>query len=227
MKCIIVEDDELAVAALKKCIERHGGLEIQAVFSDGREAIKYINENACGLLFLDVEIDGVNGMELIRSLSRIPRVIIISSKSDYAAEAYDYDVADYIVKPINYDRFCRAINKLDKIEENYADDGVDYFYLKNNGKLSQIYYKDILYVEALSDYVTIHTLSGKKYTVLSTMKAIESKLPEKDFARVHRSFILRLDKITEIEDNQARLNGQLFPISRNSYEELLKKVHLF
>lgn len=227
MNCIIVEDDELAVAALKKCIERHGGLEVQAVFSDGREAIKHINENSCELLFLDVEIQGVNGMELIRSLSRIPRVIIISSKSDYAAEAYDYDVADYIVKPINYDRFCRAINKLDKIEENYADDGVDYFYLKNNGKLSQIYYKDILYVEALSDYVTIHTLSGKKYTVLSTMKAIESKLPEKDFTRVHRSFILRLDKITEIEDNQARLNGQMFPISRNSYEDLLKKVHLF
>jgi DNA-binding LytR/AlgR family response regulator len=225
MNCIIVEDNELAVHSLKKCIARSGNLNVDQIFQSGEEALAYLETASCDLIFLDIEMPGMSGMELIGQLTSIPYIVIISSKKEFAAEAYNFDVADYIVKPLTFERFQKAIQKVLSIQGSVTDVELDYFYLKETHKMSQVYFKDILYVEALADYVHIHT-PAKRYTVLSTMKAIENRFPKKDFLRVHRSYIVRLDKIKEIEDNTVSINSKLIPVSRVHKEEFMRKIKI-
>lgn len=225
MKCIIVEDDALSIAALKKCMGRDTSCELIGEFNNGSDALKFLNENACELIFLDMELGDMTGLELIQQLSKVPHVIVISSKAKFAAEAFNFDVADYIVKPVNFDRFLRAVSKVKKFSESFSSFEKDFFYVKQQSRFLQVYYKEVVYIEALADYVNIHT-DKKRYTILSTMKAIESQLPPQDFMRVHRSFIVRLDKIREIEDNTIAVDGKLIPVSRYSKEDFLKKINL-
>jgi DNA-binding LytR/AlgR family response regulator len=224
MNCIIVEDDELSIIAIKKCIERSENLQLKEVFNSSESALEYLKNNSCNILFLDIEMPGMNGIELIRKLTNTPHVVIISSKKDYAADAFNFDVVDYIVKPLSYERFQKAINKINKIEENIKfSENTDFIYIKNEGKLMQLHYNEILYVEALADYVNIYT-STKRYVVLSTMKGIESQLPASEFMRVHRSFVVRLDKIKEIDDNNLKLDGKIIPVSRSNRSEFRKRI---
>jgi len=225
MECIIVEDNELATLSLKKCIERSGSIQIKKIFTSAEEAFTFLNTNSCDLLFLDIEMKGMSGIDLLKQLINAPNIIIISAKPDYAAEAFNFDVADYIVKPLSYDRFEKAIQKVKTIQENLQASSKDFFYLKQQQKMVQLFFKDVLYVEALADYVNIHT-STNRYTILSTMKAVENQFPKTDFMRVHRSFIVRLDKIREIEENTISVEGKLIPISRSNKEEFQKKINL-
>jgi len=225
MDCIIIEDNELAVLSLKKCIEREGSLNLKNVFSNAEDAIKYLDENSCDLIFLDIEMKGMSGMDLLKKLGHSSNIIIVSAKPDYAAEAFNFDVADYIVKPISYERYEKAINKIKIINDNLKTSNTDYFYLKQQNKMIQLFYKDVLYIEAMSDYVSIHTQSNR-YTILSTMKIIENQFPKKDFMRIHRSFIVRLDKIKEIEENSVLVDKKVIPISRSNKDEFQKKINL-
>jgi DNA-binding LytR/AlgR family response regulator len=168
---------------------------------------------------------GMSGLDLIRKLQHVPYVVIISSKPEYAAEAFNYDVVDYIVKPISFERFEKAILKVKKISENLKPSNKEFFFIKQDNKMIQLLYKEITYVEALSDYVIIYC-GQKRYTILSTMKAVENQLPNNDFMRVHRSFIVRLDKIKEIEENTVSVEGKLIPISRSNKDSFLKKINL-
>lgn len=225
MDCLIVEDNELAILSLKKCIERDGSIHVKNIFNTAEEVFTYLNTNSCDLLFLDIEMSGMSGIDLLKKLVNAPNIIIISAKPDYAAEAFNFDVADYIVKPLTYERFEKAILKVKTIQENIQASSKDFFYLKQQHKMIQIYFKDILYVEALADYVSIYTPKNR-YTILSTMKAVENQFPKRDFMRVHRSFIVRLDKIREIEENTISVEGKLIPISRSNKEEFQKRINL-
>jgi DNA-binding LytR/AlgR family response regulator len=225
MDCVIVEDNELAILSLKKCIERNGHLHLEKIFNTAEAVFEYLSVHTCDILFLDIEMQGMSGIDLLKQLVNAPNVVIISTKPDYAAEAFNFDVADYIVKPLSYDRFEKAIQKVKIIKENIQTSNKDFFYLKQNHKMVQIFFKDVLYIEALADYVNIHT-TNTRYTILSTMKAIENQFPKKDFMRVHRSFIVRLDKIREIEENTISVEGKLIPISRSNKEEFQRKINL-
>ncbi len=224
MNCVIIDDDALALKSLKKCIERYGSLNLVSEFSDAESALDYLSRESCDVLFLDMEMKEMSGLDLIRKLKQVPYVIIISSKSEYAAEAYNFDVVDYILKPLSYDRFEKAVSKVEKVAANIKPAGKDYFYIKQDTKMIQLLYKDVRYIEALSDYVNIFT-ADKRYTVLSTMKAVENQLPS-DFMRIHRSFIVRLDKIKEIEDNTVTIEGKQLPLSRSNKEIFLKRINL-
>ena len=225
MNCIIIDDDILALTAVKKCLERHHSIELLAEFTDPEKAYDYLKTNSCDVLFLDMEMEGLNGLDLIKKLEHVPYVVIISSKSEYAAEAFNFDVVDYIVKPVSFERFQKAVLKVENFAENLKSSNKDYFYIKQESKMVQIQYKDVNYVEALADYVNIFTTS-KRYTILSTMKAVESNLPSKDFMRIHRSYIVRLDKIKEIEENSISVEGKLLPVSRSNKDNFLKKLNL-
>jgi DNA-binding LytR/AlgR family response regulator len=225
MDCIIVEDNELAILSIKKCIERNGNIQIKKIFSSAEEASAYLINDVCDVLFLDVEMGNMSGIDLLKQLINAPNIIIISAKPDYAAEAFNFDVADYIVKPLTYERFEKAIQKVKTIQENLQTSSKDFFYLKQQQKMVQLFFKDVIYIEALADYVNIHTATTR-YTILSTMKAVENQFPKKDFMRVHRSFIVRLDKIREIEENTITVEGKLIPISRSNKEEFQKKINL-
>lgn len=162
------------------------------------------------------------GIEFLRSIKEVPQVILVSSKPDYALEAFEHDVTDYILNPITYERFLKAAQKAKNIHEAVtgSDGKGNEFFVKIKQELVKIYLNEIQYVEAYGDYVKVISESGK-FVFLSTMKSLETKLPKEDFLRVHKSFIVRLDKITKFDSHTAYINNQEVLVSR-TYRDLLK-----
>lgn len=225
MNCLIVDDDEMSRQVIQKCAERTEFLNVVGVCESAIEAKKVVEKTLVDVIFLDIEMPEMSGIELIKNFPDIPQVVFISSKSDYAAEAFDYDVTDYIVKPVDYARFLRAAEKSKQINENIQREGADHVFIKKDSRLVRVDFKDIHWIEALADYVNIYTPT-ERHTVLSTMKAIEAKLPHNDFMRIHRSYIVRLDQIKEIEDNTVILSdSKVIPISRSKKEEFIGKMN--
>jgi len=226
MNCIIIDDDEFSRNAINQCIERTETLELTASCTNVTEALKVLKGDKVDLIFLDMEMPEMSGMDFIRNFNVTQQIIIVSSYKDYAAEAYDFNVTDYIVKPVNYARFLKAVNKVKDVEDNLQVDPkhtTDLFIKKRN-KLVRVQVSDIVWVEALADYVNIYT-DNARFTILSTMKAIEHKLPTKEFARIHRSYIVRLDKIKEIEDNTVIIGDKRLAISRTYQDNLNKRLN--
>ncbi len=225
MNCIIVDDEELSRLAVQKCAERTGFLNVVAMCEGAAEAQKAMIEHQVDLIFLDKEMPETTGLDLIKQFPDIPQVIFISSKPDYAAEAFDFNVTDYIVKPVDYNRFVRAAEKANQISDNIQSKDKKHLFIKKDSRFIRVDYKEILWVEALADYVNIYT-DKERYTVLSTMKAIEAKLPSDEFMRIHRSFIVRFDQIKEVEDNNVSIHGKVLPISRSKKEEFVRRMNL-
>lgn len=224
MNCLIVDDEEMSRDVIRKCAERTDFLNVVGVCESAIEAKKIVEKTPVDVIFLDIEMPEMSGMDLLRNFPEIPQVVFISSKSEYAAEAFDYDVTDYIVKPVDYARFLKAAEKSREISENIQKQGADHVFIKKDSRLVRVDFKDIHWVEALADYVNIYTPS-ERHTVLSTMKSIEAKLPSNEFMRIHRSYIVRLDQIKEIEDNTVVLNDKAIPISRSKKEEFISKMN--
>lgn len=225
MNCIIVDDDELSRTALKKLVERAEYLKLLTECKDAVQAEKFIRNNQVDLMFLDVEMPEMSGIEFIKNVEIACQVIIVSSKKEYAVDAFEYNVTDYLLKPVQYARFLKAVEKARQIYENVQSEGVRTLLIKHDSKLVKLDLENINYVEAFSDYVNIYTKTTR-HTVLSTMKAIESKLPPSEFMRVHRSYIVRLDRISTIEENTIVLNDKLIPVSRSNKEGLLRKLNM-
>ncbi len=227
MNCIVVDDDQLSRLAISKCVERTDFLNLVEVCSDAFEAMKVVREHDIDLIFLDIEMPEMTGMEFIQALKDIPQIILITAKKDYAAEAFNYDVTDYIVKPVNYPRFLKAVEKARLIADNVQSESpeADHIFIKKDAQLMRLELNEILFVEAFADYVNIHTETAR-YTVLSTMKAIQNKLPESDFIRVHRSYIVRVDKILSLEDSVISVGKQTMPVSRSYKPDLMDRLNL-
>src|SRR5687768_16390213 len=226
ISCALVEDDILSLTIVERLVERTGLLEIMGKFDSPEKALHWLVNNEVDLLFLDVEMPGITGLEIIRSLPYKPDVIIISAKSDYAAEAYDLSVIDYLVKPIkDYPRFLIAINKVIAkrrlhVGQHRADDRL---FIKVDSLLLQLDLSTVLWVEAFGDYIKIHTVD-KTHTIYSSLKKLEEKLDKKKFARVHRSYIVNISKITNIDPHNLEINKTIIPISETYKEELLHKI---
>jgi DNA-binding LytR/AlgR family response regulator len=224
ISCALIEDDILSLTIVERLVERTGLLEIMGKFDSPEKALYWLMNNEVDLLFLDVEMPGITGLEIIRSLSYKPDVIIISAKSDYAAEAYDLSVIDYLVKPIkDYPRFLSAINKViaKKRAVQHRDD--EHLFVKVDSLLLQVDLGAVLWVEAFGDYIKIHT-EDRIHTIYSTLKKLGDKLDKKKFARVHRSYIVNISKITNIDPHNLEINKTIIPISETYKEELLKKI---
>jgi DNA-binding LytR/AlgR family response regulator len=170
----------------------------------------------------------MNGMEFLKNFKTSAQIIIVSGKKEYAAEAFDFNVTDYIVKPIEYARFLKAVIKASEIKMNLqvSQTENDDIFIKKDNRLIKLNAKDIVWIEALADYVNIYCQNNERHTLLATMKLMEDKLKKTDFARIHRSYIIRLDKIKEIEENSVSLNGKILPISRGYKDNLYKKLNL-
>lgn len=227
MYCIIVDDDELSRMALKQCISRTENLELLVECSNANEAIEIIRNNKVDLIFLDIDMPEMGNNDFIRNFKDLPQVIFITVFKDYGTEAFDYNITDFLVKPFEFNRFTKSVNKARDIKDNLliCNKGTSDIYIKKDGIHHKVEVKEINWIEALADYVNIYTIHGR-YTVLSTMKMIEQKLPHREFARVHRSYIVRLDKIKEIEDNAININDNIIPISRTYKENLMERLNL-
>ncbi|MFT6844131.1 MAG: DNA-binding LytR/AlgR family response regulator [Flavobacteriales bacterium] len=224
MNCIIVDDEELSRLAVRKCVEQTKSLKLIGEFDNALDAAECLKTEKIDLIFLDIEMPEMSGMEFIENFD-VPQIILITSKKEFAIEAFEFDVTDYIIKPLELGRFNKAVEKAGRVFDAISEPEINtpYVFVKKDSRLIKIFLSDILYVEALADYVNIYAKDGR-FTILSTMKAIDHKLPSDQFARVHRSFIVRMDHIVEIEDNTVVINDKLIPVSRSYKENLMKRL---
>jgi DNA-binding LytR/AlgR family response regulator len=229
MNCIIVDDDELIRIDLEEKVRQTMTLNLVGSCGNALEASNMVTTKSVDLIFLDVMMPEMTGLEFIKTLSASrPEVILITSNKEFAAEAFEYDVTDFLLKPISFERFIKAVSKA---KRNFDKKGTtintvdDHIFIKVSSRFVKLDLKNILYIEALADYVTIYTTTDK-YTIHSTMKGMENTLPANEFARVHNSFIVRLDKISVIEDNSIIVNKTTIPVSRNKFKSLMQRLKL-
>lgn len=231
MNCIVVDDNKMARTAMKQLISQVDFLKLKKECSDPVEAFNYLKTEDADLVFLDIEMPGMSGIELLKNLEKHPLIIFITANKDYALEAFELNVADYILKPVNLSRFMAAVsrakelfdNKGQKVELN--ENHKEYIFVRSNSQLVKIKINDILYIQALGDYVNIFT-SNSRNTVHITLKGIEEKLSSKKFYRLHRSYIIAVDHIDRVEEGNAFIGKHPVPIGEQYKKELLKKLNL-
>lgn len=227
MKCIVVDDEEVARTVVKSFIEKTKGLSLVAEFEDSIKARERLKEERIDLIFLDHDMPDMSGMELIESLEYKPMVIMITGREDLAVDAFKKSFDDYLVKPIKYPRFLEAVEKVQEKASKKKGEGQDMgdIYVKADSKIVRLSLKEIKFVEALSDYVIIHT-EKKKYIVHSTMKGIAGRLPMGAFARVHRSFIVNINQIETIEDmSNIIMPNKIIPIGASYKNDFFNKLN--
>ena len=234
MKCIIIDDEKMARVILKTLCNEIQSLEVLEDFPNAIEAIKYLNKNRVDLIFLDIHMPNFNGLDFIRSLKDPPKIILITSDPNFAIEAFEYDfIVDYLLKPLQFDRFKKSIEKakiknltLVSNETNTSTNEIENdFYISIDRRLIKIDLLSIYLIEAKGDYIKIKT-ENKDYIVHSTLKKIEEKLPDSLFLKIHRSFIINLKKIIDIEDNSVLIKKDVIPVSRSKRPELMKRLDL-
>jgi two-component system response regulator LytT len=234
MNCIIIDDEEMARAIIAQFISKNTDLTIENEFSNALEAIKYLNQNHVDLIFLDIHMPDFTGFDFIQTIKNPPKVILVTSDKNFAMEAFEYEcIVDYLVKPITEDRFQKAIQKARSFiintnsKQTVADseDNRKEFYVNIDRRLIKIEMALVNIVQAKGDYIHIKT-ENKIYIVHTTLKNIEAKLPKDLFLKVHRSFIINIKKIIDIEDNSVLISKDVIPVSRSKRPELMKRLNL-
>ncbi|NBC83461.1 MAG: response regulator [Bacteroidetes bacterium] len=231
MNCIIIDDDKLSRRIVEEFVKRTDTLNLLYSFENAVDAINiFEKEDDIDLIFLDIEMPEMSGIDFLDSLKNPPQIIIISSKGKYALDAFNYDVTDYLLKPISYSRFYKAITKAtERFQKNKVNTKGDEIFIKKNSALVRLKYQDILWVEALENYVIFNTYDDK-YTIHFTMKAIENKLPNTKFSRVHRSYIVNTSSINVIEDNsviiKTKEGNKTIPIGKSYKDKLMGDINL-
>jgi two-component system response regulator LytT len=237
MNCIVVDDEKIARVIIKILCDQITSLNLIEEFSSAIQAIKYLdnnnNNNKVDLIFLDIHMPNFSGLDFIKTLKNPPKIIFITSDPKFAKEAFEYDfIIDYLTKPIELPRFKKAIKKVEREflnqnqlnKENEPDIKND-FYVNIDRTLIKIDLTSIYLIEAKGDYINIKT-EDKNYLVHSTLKKIEEKLPDSLFLKVHRSYIINVKKIIDIEDNSVLIKKDVVPISRSKRAELMKRLDL-
>ena len=229
LNCLIVDDDNMARIALKHLCEKMQ-LAIVAIFENAEQALEGLKDDALqfDLLFLDVEMPGLSGMELLDALPVSPLVVFTTSKADYAFNAFEYGAIDFLKKPIAQPRFEQAVNKalsIIKVQQEFRANANE-LYVKEEGRLTRISNEDILYFENVGDYVRIRTASGGSHIIHGTLKGLDEKLDDPRFLKVHRSFIVNLNKIVDIEENSLVIDRAVIPISRAHKPLLMNRLKI-
>jgi DNA-binding LytR/AlgR family response regulator len=231
IRCIIVDDEPLAREILERYITDCPLLELAGTCSSAFEAIEILGKNDIGLIFLDVNMPKLSGVGMIRTLENPPQVIFTTAYPEFAVEGFELDAADYLVKPFSFERFMKGVNKaLRRIDlhepplrEQEHQDNRMCLLIKADGRLYRLEYDTIIFLEAFGDYVRIHT-TGKVITTHETLKNLENRLPPEIFLRVHRSFIVSLDKIQFIEGNRIRTGQEDIPVAGSFRDRLITEL---
>lgn len=234
MNCIIIDDEATARAIIEQLCSNVKSLNVLEEFPNAIQAIKYLNQNEIDLIFLDIHMPDFTGFDFIETLKNPPKIILTTSDANFAIQAFEYDcIVDYLVKPITAERFEKAIKKAkskaiipankssEKVESTSGND----LYVNIDRRLIKIDIPSIYLVEAKGDYIHVKT-EHQNYTVHSTLKKIEDKLPNNLFLKVHRSYIINVDKIIDIEDNSVLIKKDVIPVSRSNRPELMKRLNL-
>lgn len=233
LKCLVVDDEPLAREVIISHIQKIEGLELVAECDNALKAFDVLKKEAVDLIFLDIQMPKLTGIEFIKVLNPNAQIIFTTAYREYAIESYELNVADYLLKPVSFQRFLKAVNKVlnGQHEEAQQEESKDalrsdspHIFLKADRKMVKVYLKDILYIESLKDYVRIK-LQGKEVISLQKISFLEEKLPEDCFIRVHRSFIVPLKRIDAFSNNAVEVNGIEIPIGRNYKEKVLEQLN--
>jgi DNA-binding LytR/AlgR family response regulator len=228
IKCIIVEDEILAQQVIQNHLEKTPQLELVAICQNAAEATKVLENNDVDLIFLDLQLPGVTGLHFLKSIPDPPFVIITTAYAEYALESYEFNVIDYLLKPISFERFSKAINKLmggrmlsqpTPEKENWGD----HSFIKSGSKFFKVNFSEILYVQAMKDYVRIFT---RDFQLIShqTMNEMEAMLPGKQFIRIHKSYIVSINHIKIIYGNSVEVDKVTLPIGNNYKESVMTMI---
>ncbi len=228
MKCIIIDDDKISRDILELFISKHPKLEVVGHFENPLEAITFLKSNEVDLIFLDVEMPEMTGIEFINSLNEsLPKVILTTSHSEFAVEAFKYNVSGYLLKPIQFDQFSLAVKKAEKKEPitNNVEFKENIIFIKEAKTITKVDKSEIKLIECIGDYVNLFS-KDKKFTVHSSMKAIEQRFPNDEYLRVHRSFIIRIDAIEDIEDDTISFGSKMIPIGKTYKKSIYKRLNI-
>jgi two-component system, LytTR family, response regulator len=217
INCIIVEDEPLALKRTKEYVGKIPYLNLLQSFDNGFEAIGFLKNQQIELIFLDIKMDELSGIQLLESLDRKPYVIVTTAYTEYALKGYELSVIDYLLKPFSLERFIQAVEKVSCQLDKSPKDNRDFFFVKTEYRIEKIFYQDILFIEGMRDYRCIQT-NSKKIMTLQTFTELVQELPKSKFCRVHKSYIVTLDKIDLIERNRIKIKDKLIPISE-TYKE--------
>ncbi len=220
LNCIIIEDEPLAAEKLERFIEKVPFMTLSDSFRNSLDGLHYLKEHSVDVLFLDIQMDGLTGIELLESLSNKPSVILTTAYQEYALKGYELHVSDYLLKPYSFVRFLKAVNQVhDDLSKraNVSSDSKSIF-VKTEYRIEKIALDSILYIEGMSDYLQIHLINGKKIMCLQKFSAFEEVVSSNQLIRVHRSFMVALEKIDTIERLRIKIGERLIPIG-NTYKD--------
>jgi DNA-binding LytR/AlgR family response regulator len=231
MNCIALDDEPLALDIIEAYVKKHPELNLVTRCNNAEEATEILKNHPIDLMFLDIQMPGINGLNFIRSLEQKPLFMFTTAYSEYAIDGFELDAIDYLLKPIAYDRFEKAVEKAkeyysikNNLDVTESDLDNEYIFVKANQQLVKLSYGEILYVEAFADYVKIF-LNDRKIVTLQTMKKMESKLPKDIFSRVHRSFIVNRKAVESFSTSICEINGVKIPVGKsykNDFVQLMK-----
>ncbi|HVE60742.1 MAG TPA: LytTR family DNA-binding domain-containing protein [Chitinophagaceae bacterium] len=234
LHCLLVDDEPLALKVLESHIANVNGLEIVAKCKNAIEAIDVLHQKQVDLIFLDIKMPKLLGTDFIKNLSSRPKIIFVTGYREYAIEGYDLDAIDYLLKPVSFERFVKAVSKVKKIVgnemqshiEEYKANPEEFFYLKVDKNMQKVFINEIFYIESLKDYIKVFLTTGKYLLVRQSISSMEKLLSTHRFLRVHRSYIVSIDKITGFNNLFLKLNSDEIPIGKIYKQAVMGVINL-
>ena len=236
IRCAIIDDEHLARQYMKDYVSRIPFLELEGEYNSPMKIMDALYQGRIDLLFLDIQMPDISGLDFLRSLEQKPYVVLTTAYKEFALEGYELEVTDYLLKPFSFDRFLKAANKVYQAmnqrnqaeasgpePEQKTDFKEDYLVIRADRKLYKINYEDLIYIEGQKAYVTFHSENNKRITALASLKELEEKLPAGQFIRIHKSYIVSVKKIDALEGNQLEVAGEMLPVGKN-YRSAVARV---
>lgn len=228
-QCLIVDDEPIAQQILEKYITKIDALQLVGICNNAFEALNFLHREKIDILFLDIKMPSLSGLEMLKTLQNPPKVILTTAFSEFGVESYEYGISDYLLKPIAFERFLKAVNKIlmpqnEKLSsgglEKKAEIEPTFIFFKADKKIHKYFFTDILFIEGSGNYVKIHTQNEKPLMILDKLTELQEKLPSKQFIRVHKSFIVNVPHIQKIEGNMIAIQNKTIPISATFKQNL-------
>lgn len=223
-RCMVIDDEPLALNVLADYVRKTEGLQLVDITTSPIKGLQRIQNREVDLVFLDIQMPELTGIQVMKIIDQQCKVIVTTAYPEFALEGYEYNVTDYLLKPISFERFRKAVQKLPSRQEP-VHKKTDYFFVKSEYKLLRIDYSQVLYLEALRDYVAIHTADGNKILTLQSLSSFEKELPAHLFIRIHKSYLVALSKIRFIEKNRVVIGGKDLPVGETYKTGFLEKIN--
>ncbi|GGF18749.1 LytR/AlgR family response regulator transcription factor [Hymenobacter cavernae] len=224
MTCVLLDDDPIVLDLFRTYIGLTDALDLKATFTNPLEAHAFLIQQPVQVLFLDVAMPQLSGLELLRALRNPPLVVLLTAYPQYALEGFDLDVADFLLKPVSLERFLKAVTKVSNLARSQVIEADDSFFIRADAQYVRLYYHDVLYIEALKDFTKLHTTDGRTHLTLVNLKNLEEQLPPGLFVRTHRSYLVNARHIDSITNLEVRIGTCTLPLGQTYREQVTERL---